>query len=77
MAGWSEAQVVYDVCEQLMVYYKKHIRIDVRYGGMDSDEERNIRMLNGCEILITTVPSLNRNIEAGYTNLNRAMSHSI
>ena len=57
------------------MYYHKHdqVRVDVRYGGMDKDEERNIRMLNGCDILITTVPSLNRNIEAGYTNLNRTL----
>lgn len=38
---------------------------------MDNEGERNIRLLNGCEILITTAISLNDAIEVGYTNLNR------
>eukprot|EP00111_Clytia_hemisphaerica_P003727 TCONS_00010704-protein len=68
---WQEAQLVYDLCEKLLVYYKKRLRVDVRYGGMDNRGQRNIRMLNGCEILVTTIISLNEAIEAGYTNLNR------
>lgn len=68
---WQEAQLVYDICEKLLEYYKKTLRVDVRYGGMDNECDRNIRMLNGCEILVTTVTSLNNCIEAGYTNLNR------
>lgn len=76
VGGWSEAQQVYDICELLTLYFQKSIRVDIRYGGMDNVEERNIRLINGCEILISTVPSLNKMVEAGYTNLNR-LSHIV
>lgn len=71
VATWREAQLVFDVCETLLGYYKKTIRLDIRYGGMDNEDQRNIRLLNGCEILVATVPSINNAIQCGYTNLDR------
>ena len=71
VAEWQDAQIVYDICEKLLIFYKKKIRADIRYGGMDNKGQRNIRLLNGCEILITTVIALNEALDAGYTNLNR------
>ena len=68
---WQEAQLVFDICEKLLISFKKKIRTDIRYGGMDNKGQRNIRLLNGCEILVSTVMALNEALEAGYTNLNR------
>ena len=71
VAGWQEARNVYDICESLTRYYKKNIRIDIRYGGMGLLMERNIRLLNGCDLFITTVPSLNHVLEHSYILLDR------
>ena len=69
--SWREAQEVYDIFEKLTEYYKNTLRVDVRYGGMDKESERDIRLVNGCEVLIATVPSVNRALESGYTNFSR------
>lgn len=71
VSTWREAQLVFDICKDLLGYYKRTIRLDIRYGGMDNEDQRNIRLLNGCEILVATVPSLNDAIQSGYTNLDR------
>ena len=71
MSGWSEAQEVYNVCEMLTEYYRKTIRVDIMYSGMDKVEERNIRLINGCEVLIVTMPALNKALDGGFTNLSR------
>jgi len=71
VSGWKEAQEIYDILTQLAGYYRKQLRIDIRYGGMDNDADRDVRLVNGCEILIATLPSFNRAYEAGYTNYKR------
>ena len=38
---------------------------------MDKESERDMRLVSGCEVLITTVPSVNRALELGYTNFSR------
>ena len=70
VSDWVEAQQVYDVCQNL-VSYKTTVRVDIFYGGMDKEEERNVRLINGCEILIATVPALIKILFGGFTNLKR------
>ena len=43
----------------------------MRYGGMDKESERDMRLVNGCEVLIMTVPSVNRALELRSTNFSR------
>ena len=38
---------------------------------MDKVVERNIRLINGCEVLIITLPALNKALDGDFTNLNR------
>ncbi|XP_065675246.1 uncharacterized protein LOC100205880 isoform X2 [Hydra vulgaris] len=71
VSDWVEAQRVYDVCSNLVSYYKKTVRVDIFYGGMGSEEEHNIRLINGCEILVVTMPALIRILYNEFTNLKR------
>lgn len=71
VAGWEEARFVYDICDVLTKYYRKKVNIDIRYGGMTDVAERNIRLLNGCDIFITTVPSLNEVLNQNFLLLDR------
>ena len=71
VADWQEARQVYEICENFLSYYRKSIRVDVRYGGMDQTSERDIRLFNGCDIFIATVPSLNDVLSRNCIKLNR------
>ena len=68
---WSEAWNISKVCEKLLYYYRTTHRCKILYGGRGNVQEEMVSLINGCDVLVSTIPSLLGMIDKHCTNLER------
>ena len=54
-----------------MYSYRTKYKTKVLYGGRGQIQDEMVSLINGCSILVATVPSLVSMLEKGCTNLER------
>ncbi|XP_036366830.1 putative ATP-dependent RNA helicase TDRD12 [Octopus sinensis] len=69
VSSWIKAEEVYEQCRRLASAHKD-IVVEVIYGG-GAEHNKSVSLLNGCHILVATLPCLSRMMINQYTNLNR------
>lgn len=67
--SWSDAITVYQECLKI-VGNRRTARVHVIFGG-GAEQEQIIPVLNGCEVLVATVPCFLRMLKHSYTPLDR------
>ena len=67
--GWRKATNVYEQCRKLTKNVRK-IRVHVVFGA-GAEDECIPMLINGCEILIATIPCLLRMLRKKCTRLNK------
>ncbi|KAK3755414.1 hypothetical protein QZH41_016628 [Actinostola sp. cb2023] len=68
-SSWSKAIDVYQECKKI-IGKRRTARVHVIFGG-GAEEEQIVSVLNGCEILVATVPCFLRMLTHNYTPLDR------
>ncbi|XP_065064666.1 putative ATP-dependent RNA helicase TDRD12 [Rhopilema esculentum] len=68
---WNEARNIHSTCEKIVYTHRKNYRAKILYGGRGKMEEEMVDLINGCEILVATIPSLLNMLEKHCTSLVR------
>ncbi|XP_052816086.1 uncharacterized protein LOC128242797 [Mya arenaria] len=66
---WERAQVVYDTFTQLQGSNRSLRALLIHGGGLE--ETKTYELINGCDVLVATPPSMQRILQNGYTDLRR------
>ena len=67
--GWQKATTVYEQCRKFTKHLR-NIRVQIVYGG-GAEDECIPGLINGCEVLIATLPCLLRMLKRKCTRLDR------
>ncbi|XP_038070422.1 uncharacterized protein LOC119739516 [Patiria miniata] len=72
--SWRKAAEVYDQCSKFLPTQRGSRVILIH--GAGSEEQQEVQLLNGCSILVATLPCLLRMLRDNHTSLNR-LSHLV
>ncbi|XP_033626498.1 uncharacterized protein LOC117289469 [Asterias rubens] len=71
---WRQAAEVYDQCERFLPSQRGSKVILIHGGGSEEDQE--VQLMNGCSVLVATLPCLLRMIKGEHASLRR-LSHLV
>ncbi|XP_041454127.1 uncharacterized protein LOC121407226 [Lytechinus variegatus] len=73
--SWEHAETVCELCEKYVRAASKSINTIFLYGG-NNEKQQEVQLVNGCQILISTLPCVLKMKERNLTNFNR-LSHVV
>eukprot|EP00057_Strongylocentrotus_purpuratus_P025161 XP_011679635.1 PREDICTED: uncharacterized protein LOC100891190 [Strongylocentrotus purpuratus] len=68
--SWEHAESVCQLCEKFVRAASKSINTIFLYGG-NNEKQQEVQLVNGCQILISTLPCVLKMKERNLTNFNR------
>ncbi|XP_071511163.1 putative ATP-dependent RNA helicase TDRD12 [Diadema antillarum] len=68
--SWLEATTIAEQCDLFVKAASKTLKTILIYGG-GNEHQQEVQLVNGCHILVSTIPCVLRMIESNLTNLNR------
>ncbi len=68
---WNRSNVIKEMCEKMLYQKRAYYRTKVLYGGRGKLEKEMVSLMNGCEVLVATIPALLKMLDKGCTNLSR------